>query len=163
MKRPLLAILAALGVAGLAAAAIAQTVGLSGLVGQSPNQTIAAYIFAANTDSLGFNETALTPAAVAPATATTQALAQPILTRTTVITTCSVTTGFVLPSVQRYLPIVVINRSGGSCLIWPTVGAALETAPGTTAAVNAPFTQLTNTNVIFRPVLVGTTVTWYQG
>ena len=163
MKRTLPAILAAFGVAGLAAAALAQTVGLSGLVGQSPNQTISSTTFSANTDSLGFNETALTPAAVAPATATTQALAPQLTTRTTVITTCSVTTGFVLPSVQRYLPIVVINRSGGSCLIWPTAGAALETAAGTTAAVNASFTKLNNTNVIFRPVLVGTTVTWYQG
>lgn len=162
MKRPLPAILAAFGVAGLAAAAIAQTVGLSGLVGQSPNQTIAAYIFSANTDSAGFNDTAMTPAAVAPATATTQALAQPILTRTTVITTCSVTTGFVLPSVQRYVGIVVLNRSGGSCLIWPTVGATVETALGTNGAVNAPFTMLTNTDVIFRPILTGTTVNWLQ-
>jgi len=57
-----------------------------------------------------------------------------------------------LPAVQRYTAIVIMNRSGGSCLIWPSVGATVETALGTNGAVNAPFTLLTNTDVTFRPV-----------
>jgi len=140
-------------------------------VGQTRGGAISPSVFNNNSDPAGFNQMSLTSAAVALATSTAQATFGPggevltgqvITTKTTVITTCSGTTGFTLPAVQRFEAILLINRSGGSCLIWPSVGAALETALGTTAAVNASFTMLTNTDVTFRPTIVGTTVTWYQ-
>lgn len=139
-------------------------------VGQNPGGAINPTSFGENSDSAGFNMMSYTPAAVALATSTAQATfasgrvatGQVITTRTTVITTCSGTTGFTLPALQRFDVISLLNRSGGSCLIWPSVGSALETALGTTAAANAPFTMLTNTDINFRPTIVGTTVTWYQ-
>ena len=132
---------------------------VTGLVGQTAGGAINQQTFNNNSDNAGFNEMALTPSMVVPATATTQALGAVITTRTTLITTCSSTTGVVLPAVQRYVPITIINRSGGSCLVWPSIGATVETAQGTAGAVNAPFTMLTNTDVIFRPV---TATAWYQ-
>lgn len=139
----------------LAAPALAQT----GPVGQSPNNTINQTTFDANTDSVGFSEHSLTPALVVASTATTQALASALVARTTHITTCSATTGPKLPSVQRNVRIQLLNRSGGSCLIWPTLGATLETALGTDAAANASFTMLTNTNIAFCPI---TATRWVQ-
>ena len=144
MKRILLASAFSL----IAVAAIAQTA----LVGQTPGRAINQSYFDNNTDSAGFNPMSLTPSLVVPATATTQALATPITTKTTVITTCSGTTGVILPAVQRYEAITLINRSGGSCLVFPTVGATVETALGTNGATNAAFTMLTNTDVTFRPI-----------
>jgi hypothetical protein len=153
--------------AALIGAAIAQ---VASPTGQNPGGAINPTSYNENSDAVGFNEHAITPNAVALATSTAQATfasgrvatGQVIATRTTVITTCSGTTGFTLPAVQRYVPITTVNRSGGSCLIWPSVGSALETAMGTTAAANAPYTLLTNTNITWRPTVVGTTVTWYQ-
>jgi hypothetical protein len=166
MKRYAKTLLAAFLLAGLVPA-FAQ---VAGPVGQTAGGGIDPTTYLNNSDSAGFNEMAVTPAMVIAAGSTAQATftrgavltGQVITTRTTVITTCSGTTGPTLPAVQRYVPITLVNRSGGSCLIWPSVGAALETALGTTAAANAPFTMLTNTDVTFRPTVVGTTVTWYQ-
>ena len=164
MKRILLASVAALLLAG--APAIAQTT--TGAVGQTNGGAINPTTFANNTDAAGFSDTALTPSLAVPSTSTAQATWQVgntpatgtlITTRTTVITACSSTTGPTLPAVQRYVPIVIMNRSGGSCLIWPSVGATVETALGTNGAVNAPFTMLTNTDVTFRPV---TPTSWLQ-
>ena len=139
----------------------------NGAVGQTKGGAINQAYFNANSDANGFNDMALTPALVVPATSTTQSTgpisptgaSTLLITRTTVITTCSSTTGVTLPSVQRYVPITVINRSGGSCLVWPTIGATVETALGTNGAVNAPFTMLTNTDVTFRPI---NATTWVQ-
>lgn len=144
MKRLLLASAFSL----LAASAFAQT----GPVGQTAGGAINQTYFSNNSDSAGFNQMSLTPSLVVPATATTQALATLITTKTTVITTCSSTTGVVLPAVQRYEPITLINRSGGSCLVFPTIGATVETALGTNGATNAAFTMLTNTDVTFKPI-----------
>jgi hypothetical protein len=117
--------------------------------------------WAAGNEPSGFNEQSFT-SLVVPSTSTTQATFNAatgavvtgtvIVTKTTIITTCSGTTGVTLPAINRYTPITVINRSGGSCLVWPTIGATVETALGTDGAVNAPFTQLTNTDVNYRPV-----------
>lgn len=140
-------------------------------VGQTRGGAINVDTFNANTQSAGFGPAALTSALAVPATSTAQATFSTggtvltgtvITTKTTVITTCSGTTGVTLPAVTRFEQIKLINRSGGSCLVWPSIGAALETAAGTTAAANASFTMLTNTDVIFHPTLVGSTVTWYQ-
>ena len=106
--------------------------------------------FTNNTDAVGFRETALNPAVVA--TGTTQATAALLITRTNVITSCPGGTGVLLPSIQQYVPIVVINRSGASCLVYPTLGATVETAPGTNGAVNAAATIAINANMIFRPI-----------
>jgi hypothetical protein len=160
MKHLLLASAAVL----FAAVAVAQ---VTSPVGQNAGGAINAATFANNSDVSGFNAMSLTPAAVALATSTAQATFGPggvltgqvIVTKSTLITTCSATTGFTLPAVQRYEPITVMNRSGGSCQIWPSIGATVETALGTDGAVNAPFTQLTNTDVIYKPV---TPTRWVQ-
>jgi hypothetical protein len=161
MKRFLLA---ASALALLTAVAIAQTAP----VGQTAGGAINATTFNNNSDVAGFNPMSVTPAAVALATSTTQATFGPggvvltgqvITTKTTMVTTCSATTGFTLPAVQRYETITVINRSGGSCLVWPSIGATVETALGTDGAANAPFTQLTNTDVIYKPI---TPTRWVQ-
>lgn len=165
MKRLLLASLAALA---LGFGAVAQTTNAP--PGMTPGGSIVPSYFAANTDSAGFNTDSLTPALVILSTSTAQAAwtngqvtgGQMITTKATVITTCSGTTGPTLPSVQRYEPITVMNRSGGSCLIFPSIGATVETALGTNGATNAAFTMLTNTDVTFRPVVTGTVVTWLQ-
>jgi hypothetical protein len=162
MRRIILAAVALLALAFPAAAQV-------GPVGQTAGGAINQTQFNTNSDSAGFNSMALTPAAVALAGSTAQATftaatgavatGQVITTTTTVVTTCSGTTGFTLPALQRYVPITVINRSGGSCLIWPSIGATVETALGTDGAANAPFTQLTNTDVIYKPV---TATRWVQ-
>ena len=140
----------------------------TGAVGQTNGGAINATTFANNSDAAGFNDSALTPALAVPSTSTAQATwatgtaaatGTLITTRTTVITACSSTTGVTLPAVQRYVPITIINRSGGSCLVFPSVGATVETAAGTNGSLNAPFTMLTNTDVIFRPV---TPTSWVQ-
>lgn len=159
-----------LAVASALALAVPALAQVTGPVGQNAGGGIDPTTYANNSDVAGFNDTSILPNAVALATSTAQATfsrgavltGQVITTRTTVITTCSVTTGFTLPAVQRYVRIALINRSGGSCLIWPSKGGALETAAGTTAAVDAPYTMLTNTDIVFHPTVVGTTVTWYQ-
>ena len=164
MKRLLLATVAACLLAS--GALWAQTT--TGAVGQTNGGAINQATFNNNSDPAGFNEQALTSALAVPATSTAQATwatgtsaatGTLITTRKTIITACSSTTGVTLPAVQRYVPIVLINRSGGSCLVWPSVGATVETALGTNGAVNAPFTMLTNTDVIFRPV---SATSWLQ-
>ena len=139
--------------------------------GQTSGGAINQNTFSNNSDAIGFNGMALTPSLAVPATSTAQAAwgtgsttgqvvsGTLITTTTTVITTCSSTTGVTLPAVQRYVVITIINRSGGSCLVWPSVGATVETALGTNGAVNAPFTMLTNTDVAFRP---STATSWLQ-
>jgi hypothetical protein len=160
MKRHLLA---AAAVLALIAGAQAQTAP----VGQTAGGAINASVFAANSDSAGFNPMSLTAGLVVPATSTAQATwangsvasGTMITTKTTVITTCSGTTGVTLPAVQRYEVITIMNRSGGSCLVWPSIGATVETALGTDGSANAPFTQLTNTDVNYRPI---TATRWLQ-
>ncbi len=152
--------LAALAITATLFAASLASAQLGGLVGQSPSGTIVQTVFDANSDATGFNAMALTPSLAVPSTSTAQAgftagvktSGTVLTTKTTVITTCSSSTGATLPAIQRYEPIIVINRSGGSCLIWPSKGATVETALGTDSAANAPFTMLTNTDVTFRPV-----------
>jgi hypothetical protein len=164
MKR----LLAAAALALLALPAYAQQTP----VGQSPGGAISYGVYRENSDQIGFNDSAIALLTV-PATSTTQATFNAatgavatgtvILARTTIITACSATTGATLPALQVYLPVSLMNRSGGSCLIWPTLGTTLETAPGTDAAINAPFTMLTNTNVVFRAVPTAANgVKWMQ-
>jgi uncharacterized protein YdeI (BOF family) len=133
----------------------------NGLVGQNNGGSINQTGFSNNSDSVGFNQMSLTPSLAVPSTSTAQATfaanggaasGTVITTKTTVITACSGTTGVTLPAVQRFESILLINRSGGSCLVWPTIGATVETALGTNGSVNAPFTMLTNTDVIFKPI-----------
>jgi hypothetical protein len=162
MKRLLLATVAALS---LASVALAQTT--TAPTGQTAGGAINQNVMNNNSDAMGFSQSSLTPALVVPATSTAQATwtngavatGTMITTKNTVITTCSGTTGATLPAVQRYEPIVIMNRSGGSCLIWPSIGATVETALGTDGAANAPFTMLTNTDVTFRPI---TGTRWLQ-
>lgn len=160
MKRLLLATAALL----LAAPAFAQ---VNSPVGQTAGGAINQTVFNNNSDSAGFNPMSITPAAVALATSTAQATFGPggvltgqvLTTKTTVVTTCSASTGFTLPALQRYETITVLNRSGGSCLIWPSIGATVETSLGTDGSANAPFTQTTNTDVIYKPI---TATRWLQ-
>lgn len=161
MKRYLLGSMLSL----FAVAAIAQ--GTNAPVGQTNGGAINAATFANNTDAVGFGLTSLTTGLVVPATSTAQAAwsagsvvsGTVVTTKATVITTCSGTTGVTLPAIQRYEPITIMNRSGGSCLVWPSVGATVETAIGTNGATNAPATVLTNTDTIFRPV---SATSWLQ-
>lgn len=157
MKRTLLAGVAALFLAAFSLVAMAQVQMPPGMTkGGAINQGS----FNQNSDAAGFSETSLTPSLAVPATSTAQATFGPggiltgtvIATRETVITTCSGSTGVTLPAVQHFLVIHLINRSGGSCLVWPSLGATLETALGTVGSVNAPFTMTTNTDVTFRPI-----------
>ena len=135
--------------------AVAQT----GPTGQNPGGAISATAFAANSQPAGFLETSFSTLVV-PSTSTAQATfsggavasGTVITTKATLITTCSSSTGPTLPAVNAYVPITIMNRSGGSCLIWPSIGATVETALGTAGSVNAAFTMLTNTDVTFRPV-----------
>lgn len=153
MKRLLLASVLSL----LAASAIAQTTVAP--VGQTSGGAINPTYYNANSDSAGFNDMAVS-LMVVPSTSTAQAAwsagavvsGTVITTRTTIVTTCSSTTGPTLPAVQRYIPITIINRSGGSCLVFPSIGTTVETALGTDGSANASFTQLTNTDVIYRPI-----------
>lgn len=153
MKRLLLASIFSLA----SLSAFAQTT--VGPVGQTSGGAINRSYYDNNSDAVGFNEMAVS-LMVVPATSTAQAAwtagavtsGTVIPSKTVVITTCSGTTGPTLPAVQRYVPISVINRSGGSCLIFPSVGTTVETALGTDGAANAPFTMLTNTDVVFRPI-----------
>ena len=162
MKRYLLAAAAA-----LALIAVAQAQTTTAPVGQTDGGAINQNVFNNNSDAVGFNPMSLTPALVVPATSTGQATwaaravvsGTLITTKATVITTCSGTTGVTLPAVQRYETITIMNRSGGSCLVWPSIGATVETALGTDGATNAPFTQLTNTDVTYRPI---TGTRWLQ-
>jgi hypothetical protein len=163
MKRLLTALIHAFPLA-LAAALILS----AGAIAQTPNappgQTAGGAInqgaFTNNSDIAGFGVYSLTPSLAVPATSTAQAAwtasqltsGTLLTTKSTVITTCSGTTGVTLPAIQRYEPITVMNRSGGSCLVWPSIGATVETALGTDGAANAPFTQLTNTDVTYRPI-----------
>lgn len=156
LKHYLLAAVSAIALSAIGAA-LAQV----GPTGQSGGGAINPTTFAAGTETAGFNEQAFVAVAV-PATSTTQATFNAatgavvtgtvIATKNTMITACSGTTGVTLPAVNRFTSIVIINRSGGSCLIWPTIGATVETALGTDGAANASFTMLTNTDAVFRPV-----------
>lgn len=159
MKRMIVAAVVALALA-TSGVIVAQQTGTP-LTGQFPGGAINQTNFNQNTDSTGFNESSLTPSLAVPSGSTAQAAFNTdgslksgtvITTKVTMITTCSGTTGVTLPALQRYTPITIINRSGGSCLVWPSIGATVETALGTDGATNASFTQLTNTDVIYKPV-----------
>lgn len=168
MKRYLLAAVAAVALAAIVPIAMAQLAP----TGQTQGGAISSTTFNANTDTAGFASNSLTASLVVPAGSTAQATFSTagnntgavltgtvITTVTTVVTTCSGTTGVTLPAVQRYVPITIINRSGGSCLVWPSIGATVETALGTDGGTNASFTQLTNTDVIYKPI---TPTRWVQ-
>lgn len=58
---------------------------------------------------------------------TTQATATVIPTSTAVIVSCPAGAGVILPAVERSMDIVVMNRSGLPCLVYPTING---TAPG---------------------------------
>lgn len=160
MKRILLA-------SALLLAAVPSFAQVAQPTGQTAGGAINQSVFNNNSDAMGFNQMSLTPSLAVPSTSTAQATfgngqvltGTVITTKTTVITTCSGTTGVTLPAIQRFEPITVLNRSGGSCLIWPSIGATVETALGTNGAANSPFTMLTNTDITFRPV---TALAWYQ-
>lgn len=166
MKKLLRASIVALMLAPLSAFAQNST---SGPVGQTNGGAINQNNLTQNSDSSGFNTMALTPALVVPSTSTAAAVWSTngtgvvsgtlLTTTTTVISSCSATTGVTLPAVQRFVPIVIMNRSGTACLVFPSASAALETAPGTTAAVGASYTLASGADVIFRPV---TSVLWLQ-
>lgn len=155
MKRLLLATACALTLA--AGAVFAQ--GTNAPVGQTNGGAINPAYYNANSDPAGFNEMAIS-LLVVPSTSTAQAAwtagqvtsGTLITTKTTVVTTCSSTTGPTLPAVQRLVPIKIINRSGGSCLVFPSIGTTVETALGTDGSANAAFTQLTNTDVTYTPI-----------
>ena len=119
-------------------------------VGQTAGGAINQTTFNNNTDPTGFNERAMSPAVVGAGT--TQATATVIPARTNVITSCPAGAGVRLPAVQGYVGIVVLNRSGGACNVYPSNNAAVETAPGVAGAVGAAFAMPSNTNTIFRPL-----------
>jgi hypothetical protein len=55
------------------------------------------------------------------------------------------------------------NDSAIALLTVPATSTTQETAPGTDGAINAPFTMLTNTNVVFRAVPTAANgVKWMQ-
>ena len=145
----------ALGAALASAPAFAQS-GTNILPGQMP-AAMSQSVFNANTDAAGFSEQSMFNGLAAAGT--TQATATLVPTRVVLLTTCAGGAGILLPSVTRYIPITVINRSGGSCLVYPSLGATVETALGTNGATNAPATMATNTDTIFRPV---SATSWVQ-
>lgn len=139
--------------------------------GQSPGGAINFPVYMTNTDSVGFSDASIALITV-PGTSTAQAtfgsngqlLTGTLLqTRLNLVTTCSATTGVTLPAVQYYLAVTILNRSGGACLVWPTLGTTVETAIGTDGANNAPATQASNTDVTYRPVPTAAgSVKWLQ-
>ena len=127
--------------------------------GQTPGG-IQSNVFQQNSETTGFAENAI---ATVAGVGTSQATATTIPARTVIVTSCVSTGsggGLVLPSIVRYTAIAILNRSGGSCLVYPSPSATLETAAGTMGAANAPATLLTNTDTVFRPNPAGTA--WYQ-
>lgn len=125
-----------------------------------PGQTAAgirADAFAANTDVSGFREASLSPNVAGAGT--TSATGTLLIARTNVLTSCPAGAGVVLPSVERYVSIVVINRSGGPCNVYPSPNATVETAPGTAGAVGAPAVVALNADTVFRPV---SAIAWVQ-
>lgn len=138
----------ALGALTLAVPAFAQS-GTNVAPGQLPAAMNQAF-FAANTDAVGYSDQSLTSVFVA--TGTTQATGAVIPTRVVMITTCAGGAGVVLPAVARYVAITVLNRSGATCLVYPSVGATVETSLGTNGSVNAAATVASNSDTIFRPV-----------
>ena len=141
--------LAFLGLLFVAPCAHAQS-GTNVPPGQSPTASgIVQSFFTANSDPTGFGEHSLTPAGVA--SGTTQLTATVIVARTTVITSCPSGAGFILPALNSYTPVVIANRSGAACNVFPTVGATVETAPGTAGAANAAYAQPNNSDVTYKP------------
>lgn len=105
--------------------------------------------FNQNGSTASMGDFSMNPAVVAAGT--TQATATVLGARNNVISSCPAGSGVVLPAVPRFIPIVVLNRSGASCIVYPTLNAMLESAPGTAGAVNAGITIPTNSNFTFRP------------
>jgi len=119
----------------------------------APGQGVGAIVpntFANNTDPNGFGDSSLNPAVVAAGT--TQATATLIVAKNNVITVCAAGAGVILPSITRYTAVLLMNRSGNTCLVYPTLAATAESAPGTAGAVNAGITMASNVDVIFKPV-----------
>lgn len=106
--------------------------------------------FDANTAPVGFGENNINPAVVAAGT--TQATAAIITAKTNVLTSCPSGAGVQLPSLVRYASIILVNRSGAACTVYPSPGATVESVSGTAAAVNAGVTIANNASVTFRPV-----------
>jgi hypothetical protein len=144
MKRFVLAVALSL----LAGPAMAQSYSTNAPVGQTLGG-IQGQVFLQNTQPSGFSENALSSIT---ATGTTQTTAALVLSRTVLITSCPTNAGVQLPSITRYTAITVLNRSGASCLVYPSPGATVETALGTDGATNAANTQATNTDVTYKPV-----------
>lgn len=99
----------------------------------------------------------MNPAVVAAGT--TQTTATVLGARTNIITSCPTGAGVMLPAVPRFIPVMILNRSGAACLVYPTNNATAESAPGTAGAVNAGVSVANNTDVTFRPQSAGA---WLQ-
>jgi len=120
---------AALLIAGAIAPAAAQTPPYTGVFpprnGTGTNYPgVNASAWYANTSSNGFGSGTLSTLVAA---GTTQATAAVIPTSTVVITSCPAGAGVILPNLERSTDIIVMNRSGATCLVYPTMNG---TAPG---------------------------------
>jgi hypothetical protein len=109
-----------------------------------------------NTSSAGFGASSFRTIVGA---GTNQATATVIPTSSVKITACPAGAGVVLPNLERYATITVINRSGTACNVYPTPGGTVETSPGTVGAVNAPAVVGGNADATYR--LAGPTE-WLQ-
>lgn len=155
MRNILLAGIALIGFASAASAQIAmippgqsdRTIGLS--------QTS----YLANTASRGFQEASMATGVVGAGT--TQATSTLLLARNNVVS-CAAGAGVQLPAVQRFVPIVVLNRGAAACLVYPTLGGFAESAPGTLAAVNVGVSVAAGATVTFKPAIVGAATDWLQ-
>jgi hypothetical protein len=161
-------LLAALLTAACGSALGQNAPGAPAMVGQTPGGAINQGVYDGGNEKSGFADQSLTPALVVPSSSTAQAKFSAggnvvsgtvIGTKTTIITGCSLTTGVTLPALTRFQNIVILNRSGGSCNVWPSLGATIETVPGTNGKADAPFVMPTNTNWNFR---AKNATTWLQ-
>jgi hypothetical protein len=126
--------------------------------GQSPAKTLNQAYFLAGTDPAGFGENSQAQSA---GTGTNQNTAAVLPARANIVS-CASGAGVMLPPVSRYTPISIMNRGAAACLIYPTLGAQLETAPGTLAAANAAFSLTAGADVTFRPAVIGGVTEWLQ-
>lgn len=132
------------------------------LPGQTPGGAINQGVFNAGSPAAGFAPTSLTPALSVPATSTAQAKFSTngnvisgtvITTATTIITGCPAGAGVTLPAVTAAYNIVIMNRSGSACNIWPTLGASVEQLTnGQMGLPNAPFAMPSTGDYGFRAI-----------
>lgn len=157
MKAYVLALLALIGLAGSALAQPFPAVP----PGQGPaTGGINRLFFALNSPPQGYEETSqLTGLTCAGTTQTTATL---ITTRLSQFATCAAGAGVLLPAVNHYVPIVIMNRGANAMLVYPTVGDTLETAAGTLGAANAPATVAAGADATFRPIVVAGVTQWMQ-